>query len=112
MGLFWDNSLTAFLVVTLMLGGSAAWMTGRAMARDWRPVWKVVVAMSLLGLAVRFFHWGLAQGTLVSLHYYAVDAGILIAIACLSYRLTRASQMATQYPWLYRRTSPITWTER
>ena len=112
MGLLWDNSLSAFLVLTVFLGGSAAWMTARAHARGWRPLWKVIVAMLLLGLAVRFFHWGLAHGTLLSLHYYAVDAGILVAIACLSYRLTRASQMVMQYPWLYRRTSPLTWAER
>jgi len=112
MGLFWDNSPTAFLILTVLLGGSAAWMTGRALARGWRPVWRVVAAMLLLALPVRFFHWGLAEGTLLSLHYYAVDATILVAIACLSYRLTRARQMVTQYPWLFRRTSPLTWTER
>jgi hypothetical protein len=112
MGLLWDNSLSAFLVLTVILGGGAAWMTGRAFAREWRPLWKLILAMLLLGLAVRFFHWGLAQGTLLSLYYYAVDSGVLIAIASLSYRLARTSQMATQYPWLYRRTSPITWAKR
>ena len=30
MGLIYDNSLTAFLIVTLLLGGGAAWLTGRA----------------------------------------------------------------------------------
>ena len=112
MGVLWDNSLAAFLILTLLLGGGAAWMTGRALARGWRPLWKVVLGMLLLALAVRFFHWGLADGTLLSLHYYAVDAASLVAIACLSYRLTRAHQMVTQYPWAYRRTSPLTWSER
>lgn len=112
MDVLWDNSLAAFLILTVLLGGGAAWMTGRALARGWRPLWKVVFGMLLLALPVRFFHWGLAQGTLLSLHYYAVDAAVLIAIGCLSYRLTRAYQMVTQYPWAYRRTSPLTWSER
>jgi hypothetical protein len=112
MDVLWDNSLAAFLILTVLLGGGAAWMTGRALARGWRPLWKVVFGMLLLALPVRFFHWGLAHGTLLSLHYYAVDAAVLVTIACLSYRLTRAYQMVTQYPWAYRRTSPLTWSER
>jgi hypothetical protein len=112
MGLFWENSLAAFLILTVLIGGSAAWMTGRALARGWRPLWKLILAMLLLALAVRFFHWGLADGTLLSLHYYTVDAAVLVVIAYLSYRLARTSQMVTQYPWLYRRTSPITWANR
>jgi hypothetical protein len=112
MGLLWDNSLAAFLILTVLIGGSAAWMTGRALARGWRPVWKLILAMLLLALAVRFFHWGLADGTLLSLHYYTVDAAVLVVIAYLSYRLARTSQMVTQYPWLYRRTSPLTWANR
>jgi hypothetical protein len=30
----------------------------------------------------------------------------------LSWRLTRTTQMVTQYRWLYRRTSPLTWRQR
>lgn len=32
MGLFYGNSLAAFFDVTIVLGGSTAWLTGRAIA--------------------------------------------------------------------------------
>jgi len=97
-------------------------MTGRAVARVWQPVWKVCVYIALLALAVRFLHYALADGTApatlatgeahVLVGYYAFDLAILIIIATLSYRLSWASQMATQYPWLYRRSSLLGWQER
>jgi len=42
------------LFVTGLLGGGAAWLAGRAIARTWRPIWHVVGYMALLGAAVRF----------------------------------------------------------
>ena len=54
-----------------------------------------------LGLAVRFFHYALFGGTLLSPHYYVVDTAIAgsawlsSASAC-----TRARQMARQYGFL------------
>lgn len=112
MGVLWENSPFEFLILTCVLGGGAAWMTGRSLARSWRPAGRVVLYLALLALAVRFFHYALAEGTLLSLHYYAVDAVILVALGLLSYRLTRTDQMVTQYPWLYRRTGPLGWTDR
>ncbi len=109
MGLLYDNSLAAFVIITLVLAGGAAWLTGRALARAWSPVGLLIFYMLLLALPARFFHWSLAGGTLLSLQFYVTDAIILIAIALLSYRISRTTQMVTQYPWLYRRTSPITW---
>ncbi|MBI1384881.1 MAG: hypothetical protein GC150_08230 [Rhizobiales bacterium] len=116
MGIIWEKSFIIFLFITLILGGGAAWMTGRALARGWAPFWQAALYMLLLGAAVRFFHYGLfappREGTLLSLHYYAVDTAILIALAWLGYQSTRATQMATQYGWLYRKTSPLTWTAK
>jgi len=109
MHILYDNSATAFIVITLILAGAAAWMTGRALAKQWSQVWLVVLYISLLALPVRFFHWSLANGTLLSLQFYLVDAVILIIIALISYRVTRTNQMVTQYPWLYRRTSLFSW---
>ncbi len=123
MGLFVEKSYTAFLIFTVLLGGGAAFMTGRALARGWKSFGRLVLYMFLLGVAVRFLHWGLlldptfqswhdAQGSLFSLHYYLVDTAVLIAVAALGYRLQRAEQMTTQYRWLYERTSPLTWKRR
>ena len=50
MGLVYDNSLTAFLIVTLLLGGGAAWLTGRALAQAWRPIGQLICYAALLAL--------------------------------------------------------------
>jgi len=111
-GVLWGNSAAAFLVLTCQLGGSAAWQAGRSLALRWRPFWHTIAYMALFGLAIRFFHWALADGRLLSVHYYLVDTAVLILAAALGYRTTRTSQMVSQYRWLYRRTSPLTWTSR
>jgi hypothetical protein len=112
MGLLWEKSAAGFLILTCLLGGGAAWTSGRALARAWRPYWKLLVSMLLLGAALRFFHWALLGETLLSLWFYVVDTLVLVVLASLSFRAALAAQMATLYPWLYRRTSPLTWTRR
>lgn len=123
MSLLIEKSYPAFLLVTLLLGGGAAFLTGRSLARSWKSFGRVVIYMLLLGLAVRFLHWGLfmdatyeswraLQGTLFSLHYYITDTLVLIAFAAIGYRLERARQMSSQYGWIYERTSPLTWKKR
>jgi len=112
MGIFWENSFMTFLFVTVIIGGGAAYMSGRALASKWRPISQPVFYMLLLGGVVRFFHFALFEGTLLSFHYYVVDAAVLIAIALLGYRLTRVGQMVTQYRWLYVRSGPFAWREK
>jgi len=111
MGIVYDNSLTAFIVVTVLLAGAAAWMTGRALARAWSSFWYVLWYMWLLALPVRFFHWSLADGTLLSLQLYITDATILTGISLLSYRIALTTQMVTQYPWLYQRRTLLSWKQ-
>ncbi len=110
--LYEEPSVWLFLLVTVILGGGAAWMTGRAIALTWRPAWQAGVYMLLLGAVVRFLHYALFHGTLLSLQYYLVDTAILMAIGLLAFRHTRARQMTTQYRWLYERTGPLSWRER
>lgn len=112
MGLIWETSFVSFFIITVVLGGTAAWLSGSGLAQGWRPVWVVCFFMALLAMATRFFSWALADGTLLSLHYYIVEFAVLAGLALLSYRLTRTRQMVRQYPWLYRRTSPLSWTTR
>ena len=112
MGLLWENSFGVFLLLTLFLGGGAGWLSGRAIALTWRPVWQIVVYMVLLSGAVRFLAYGLFDETLVSLHYYLVTLIILLAISGLGYRVTRVGQMVTQYRWLYERAGPFAWRDR
>ena len=110
--LYEEPSIWLFLLVTVCMGGWAAWMTGRAVALTWRPVWQCVAATLVLAAAVRFIHFALFEGTLRSLHYYLVDAAVVTAIGLVGYRVTRARQMTTQYRWLYERTGPLTWREK
>ena len=123
MGLIAEKSFAAFFIITIVLGGGAAFMSGRAFARSWKTFPGLVPYMLLLGLAVRFLHWGLfmdatyqswrdMQGTLLSPHYFVIDTLVLIAMAALGYRLERVRLMTTQYSWIYERTSPLTWRKR
>jgi|SRR5680860_1290193 len=112
MGILWENSFGVFLLLTVFIGGGAAYLSGRAMALQWRPVSQPIFYMALLALAVRFFHFALFDGTLLSIHFYIVDFLILVGAALLAYRLTRAKQMVTQYDWIYERTGPFGWREK
>jgi hypothetical protein len=106
------ESWPEILFVTGILGGGAAWLSGRAIAGTWRPMWHVVGYMALLGAAIRFVHFALFDAALLSPLSYLADTLYVILIGGLAWRMTRAAQMARQYPWLYERTGPLTWRER
>jgi len=112
MGIIFETSLGVFLLVTVFLGGGAAYMAGRAVAMTWGSLGHLVVYAVLLAAAARFIHFSLFGGTLLSLHYLLVDLIVLLLLAGLGFRLTRARQMAGQYGWLFERTGPLTWRER
>ena len=107
--LYEEPSIWQFFFVTCLLGGWAAWMTGRACAQTWRPLAALILYLLLLGIAVRFIHHALFDGTMFTLQYYVVDTIILIIIGTLGYRYTRTNQMVTQYSWLYERASLLSW---
>ncbi len=110
--LYEEPSFFLFALVTVVMGGWAAWMTGRACALTWRPVWTAVLYLLILAGAVRFIHFALFGGTLLSVHYYIVDAVVILGIGLAGFRYTRATQMTTQYRWLYERAGPFEWRER
>ena len=123
MGLIYEKSVWAFLFITVIAGGGAAYMIGRAAAQGWNPFWQAVLQVLALAAAVRFLHWGLfvgatfeswreAQGTLLSLHYYLTDAALLLVFAALGFRRKRTMQMLRQYGWLTVQTSPLSWRLR
>ena len=99
-----DDGLRVFLALTVIIGGGAAFLAGRGLAKGWKPHWRVFFYMALLAGAVRFFHYALFEGRLLSLYYYLVTYAVLVAAASLGYRMMRTKQRVTQYPWLYQRT--------
>ena len=110
--LYASESILQVLLVTGVIGGGAAFLAGRAIAQTWRPFWNVLLYMAMLGGAVRFVHFALFEAALLSPASYTVDTLYLVAVGALAWRMTRAAQMATQYHWLYERTSPLTWRTR
>jgi hypothetical protein len=110
--LYEEDSLNVFILVSLIMGGGAAYLSGRAIAGTWRPLWHVAMYMLVLGGAVRFMHFALFEGTLLSLHYYLVDTAICLGFGWLGFRATRAGQMSTQYSWLYDRSGWLKWRAR
>ena len=110
--LLYEDSFGVFLLVTVFLGGGAAWLAGRAIAGTWRPWWQVPAYMLVLGTVERFFHYALFGGTLASLHYYAVDTLVCMACSFAGFRVTRARQMVTQYRWINVRRGPFGWARR
>ena len=84
-------------------------MSGRSAALTWRP-WPFLAAYAAaLACAARFLNYALFQGTFFSLHYWIVDFIVILAIASVGYRLTKAWQMVNQYSWLYERAGPFSW---
>ena len=110
--IYTSESWLQVLLVTGCIGGGAAWLAGRAIANTWRPFWHVIGYMALLGAAVRFTHFALFDADLLAPLSYAADTLFLLVVGCLGWRVTRATQMATQYAWLYERTGPFTWREK
>ncbi|WP_134498261.1 DUF6867 family protein [Microvirga pakistanensis] len=110
--LYEEPSIWLFLLITVIMGGWAAWMTGRAIALTWRPFWTLILYLFILGAAVRFIHFALFGGTLLSVHYYAVDTIVLLIIGSLGFQYRRARMMTTQYRWLYERSGPFSWREK
>jgi hypothetical protein len=110
--LYEENSLGVFLLVTVVLGGGAAALAGRAVALTWRPWWQVVVYMLMLGAAVRFIHFALFEGTLRSIHYYAVDTLVCMAFGFAGFQAARARRMIAQYPWINEPDGPLRWRRK
>lgn len=107
-----DSALLTYPLLTLGMGGLAAYLSGRAMAQTWRPFWHVPLYMLALAATVRFCHFALFEEPLLSLPSYLIDFASILLIAALGYRSVRARQMCTQYGWLYRASGPLAWRER
>ena len=110
--LYEEGSFGVFVLVTIILGGGAAVLSGRAIAETWRPWWQVGAYSFILGAAVRFFHFSLFGGTLLSPHYYLVDTAVCMALGFLGFRASRVAQMVTQYRWINEAGGRLRWHRR
>lgn len=110
--LYEEGSFGIFLLVSIILGGGAAWLSGRALARVWQSRLRLVGYMLLLTFGVRFLHYALFEGHILTVHYYLVDAVVVLIFGLLGYQFQRAEQMSRQYRWIYERTSPFTWRRK
>jgi hypothetical protein len=104
-----DNVLWIFLLLTVGIGGAAAYASGKAIAQTWRPFRQVPLYCVLLAAGVRFCHFALFEEPLLSPVSYAVDFLVALLFAALGFRLVRARQMATQYRWLFTRSGVLGW---
>lgn len=91
--------LPIFLFATVVLGGLAAFVTGRALALKWCPPWQIVVYTLLLAAGIRFIHFSIFAEPLLSIRSYLVDFTILLGASLVGYHVTRSSQMSIQYGW-------------
>jgi hypothetical protein len=108
-----------WLAITLLLGGPAAFATGKALASGWRSRAQLVGYVLLLSAFTGFLCWALFEvpvisasrilqalgqgdvaGLLAAMAGYIGTALILVTIALLSYAHARSRQMARQYPFL------------
>lgn len=101
-----------FVLLTVLLGGGAAWRTGQAVAEGWGATWPVAAYAALLAAAVRFLHFALFGAPLLSLPSYLIDFAILAAVALVGHRARRTRHMTEQYAWMFERSGPLTWRER
>jgi hypothetical protein len=107
-----ESSIWLFLLVTVAMGGWAAWRTGKALAKTWKPSWILLPYILLLGAGVRFIHFAMFEGSLFALRFYLADTIILLLAAYLGWRHERTAAMARQYAFAFEKASPLTWRRK
>ncbi len=107
-----ENGGWVFILLTVILGGSASWVTGKAIAQTWRPYWQLPTYALLLTAAVRFLHFALFEEPLLAPQNWLVDYAILLAACLLGHRRMRALQISTQYSWLFAPAGPLGWRRK
>lgn len=101
-----------FLLVSMFLGGGAAWLTGKAVARGWGPLSHLALYCILLAGAVRFCHFALFDDALFAPATSLAEALFLFAVAALGFRSVRRRQMSQQYGWLFTPSGAFGWRRR
>ncbi|MEZ5670031.1 MAG: hypothetical protein R3F55_21865 [Alphaproteobacteria bacterium] len=119
--------VTTLIVVTVILFGFLAFMTGASVARGWASLGRLALYCALLAVGERFMAHAIVwdrfymildifwtdEGVSLGFDaYYFVALASCLFFAFVAYYSTRASLMVRQYPWLYERTGPFGWRHR
>ena len=107
-----DTQLIIFLVFSLLMMGFIAFLSGKAIAENWKHPLFMVCNSLLLSAANRFFIYALFEGVLLDAQAFFAHSILYFLIMFLSYRFMRSKKMATQYPWLYRRYCLFWWVKK
>lgn len=113
------ESLPVFIGLTIVLFGGASFMMGQALGETWRPAYQNITYGLVLTVAERLADNFLFAARIIPLSFsdagpiigYISHAIVLIGIALLAHRLTRARKMVNQYPWLYAQSGLFGWKE-
>ena len=105
-------SFWPFLILTVVFGGWCARIAGRSFAESWRPFYVLPLALLALAAGVRFLHFALFEGTLLSLQYFTADYAILLGFAAWGYLTRRSELMAGLYPFAFKRYGLIAWRNK
>lgn len=114
-GLFFESDSGVRYILrglVVLLGFWTAWRTGRSVADSWENYPRVVVYTLLLGLVMRFMHYALFAGPMLSGFYYLMDVVVLLVFATVGFRMRRTDQMVNNYYWLYDRTSSFSYKKK
>jgi hypothetical protein len=98
-----------FLLLTCLLGGAAAFATGRAIALTWRPFWQALAYMIPLSAGIRFLHYALFGEDILGAGPALLTFATLLIVAAIAFRLMQARQMVRQYPFAYTAVGPFAW---
>jgi len=102
-------SIVEFIGITLVLFGGFAFMMGQAIGETWRPAWHNLPYSLLLAAGNHFIDCALFGANWGSLAHYLLNAVVAVVISLLSYRITQARKMVSQYPWIYERSGLFSW---
>lgn len=100
------------VVMTGVLFGGAAFLTGQAVAGGWGPLWLCVPYGALLAVGDRFLAFALFNQNLLAVVALVIDLVFLIGVAAIAHRMTTVRKMVSQYPWLYEPAGVFAWRER
>lgn len=107
-----DTNPTVFIIFSLIMMGFIAFLSGKAIAENWKSPFFILVNTVLIGFADRFFTYALFEGQLLNWQTYIAHCLIYLIIMYISYRIMLTNKMVKQYPWIYKKSYLLWWTKK